>query len=399
MAGPHPAFAVGVIACVLLAIYVAFLVLGSTPFFQRHFLYAHKVNTLWWHKIDRPEYWGFAKNQVTPFSLKTCDGQTLYAWHIMPLPAYLKHERKLAAQSDGFCDDITITENLKVLREDPNSRLIVYFHGNAGHIAQAIRPASYHALTDTSQYHVLAIDYRGFGRSTGSPTEKGLIIDAVTAANWAVNTAGVPPNRIVLLGQSLGTAVATATAEYFAKEGTDFAGVVLVAGFSSLPTMLSHYAISGYVPILAPFRVSPWLLRQVLKVIVDKWESANRLREITQIVKARNGRLRLHLVHAKNDWDIPCHEDDKLFAGAVGGLGVGGGGEGMSDERLAAEKLGRTVNRGKDSFVTAWKDGDIVIRQELFPFGGHNDLMYYAPMLAAVMKSFDLVDDSEDTGT
>jgi hypothetical protein len=212
----------------------------------------------------------------------------------------------------------------------------------------------------------------------------------------------------VLLGQSLGTAVATATAEYFAKEGTDFAGVVLVAGFSSIPTMLSGYAISGWVPILAPFRAWPWLLRQVMRVIMDKWESANRWRETVQLVKARNGRLRLHLVHAKNDWDIPCHEDDKLFAGAVGGF-VGAYGEGMSEERLAAEKLTRTVSRGKDSFVATWAEGDVVIRQELFPYGGelfsechslverltllgHNDLMYFAPMLVAVIKSFDFGD-------
>jgi abhydrolase domain-containing protein 12 len=184
----------------------------------------------------------------------------------------------------------------------------------------------------------------------------------------------------------------------------------LVSGFSSLPTMLSHYAISGYVPIMLPFRVWPWLLHQVMRVIVDKWESANRLREITQIVKARNGRLRLHLVHAKNDWDIPCHEDDKLFAGAVGGLV--GEGQRLSDERLASEKLAKTANRGKHSFVTTWADGDIVIRQELFPHGGehsradtmrretdilgHNDVMFYAPVLAAVMKSFGLTDESDE---
>lgn len=238
-------------------------------------------------------------------------------------------------------------------------------HGNAGHIAQAIRPPTFHALTDTSNYHVLAIDYRGFGRSTGSPTEKGLILDAATAINWAMDVAGIPASRIVLLGHSLGTAVAAATAELFAKDGVDFAGVVLVASFSSLPTMLSGYAIAGYVPVLAPFRLSPWLLRQVMKCIVDKWESAARLRSLTRMIKARGGRLRLSLVHAKNDWDIPFHEDDKMFAGAVGGLI-----EGLDGERLAADKAARTVQRGKDAFVTTWTEGDIVIRQELFAHGG-----------------------------
>lgn len=278
--------------------------------------------------------------------------------------------------------DITKTENYKLLRHDPEARLVIYcknrplpppvnvtnsplVHGNAGHIAQAIRPPTFHALTDTSNYHVLAIDYRGFGRSTGSPTEKGLILDAATAINWAMDVAGIPASRIVLLGHSLGTAVAAATAELFAKDGVDFAGVVLVASFSSLPTMLSGYAIAGYVPVLAPFRLSPWLLRQVMKCIVDKWESAARLRSLTRMIKARGGRLRLSLVHAKNDWDIPFHEDDKMFAGAVGGLI-----EGLDGERLAADKAARTVQRGKDAFVTTWTEGDIVIRQELFAHGG-----------------------------
>src|SRR4051812_35709074 len=120
--------------------------------------------------------------------------------------------------------------------------MLCIVHGNAGHIAQSIRPASYRGLTDSSTYHVLAIDYRGFGRSTGSPTESGLILDVTTVVQWATNVAHVPADRIVLLGHSLGTAVASAAAEYFAKKGVDFAGVVLVSAFSSLPKMLSGYA-------------------------------------------------------------------------------------------------------------------------------------------------------------
>ncbi|KAK1752968.1 Alpha/Beta hydrolase protein [Echria macrotheca] len=376
--------AIGVVIGIPVVLYLTFLILGSTAFFQRHFLYAHKFNTLLWHNINKPEYWGFAKCQVTPFSLKTCDSETLYAWHILPLKVYVEHEETLAAQETGFCRDITKTENFRLLREDPESRLIVYFHGNAGHIAQAIRPASYHALTYTSRYHVLAIDYRGFGHSTGSPTEKGLIVDAATAVNWAMNVAGVPASRIVLLGQSLGTAVATGVTEYFAKEGVDFAGVVLVAGFSSLPTMLSRYSIAGYVPILAPFRVSPWLLKKFMGFIVDKWASADRWEKITKMVKARRGRLRLHLVHAKNDWDIPYHEDDRLFAAAVRGTME----EAEDGESLAVKKAARTVHRDRDSSVSTWTDGGVEIRQELFPYGGHNDLMFYAPVLIAVMRSF-----------
>ena len=72
-----------------------------------------------------PQQWGFAKNQVTPFSLQTQDGESLYAWHILPLPVYLKNEEALARQSEGFVKNFTNTENFKLLGEDPNSRLVI----------------------------------------------------------------------------------------------------------------------------------------------------------------------------------------------------------------------------------------------------------------------------------
>jgi abhydrolase domain-containing protein 12 len=97
---------------------------------------------------------------------------------------------------------------------------------------------------------VLAIDYRGFGKSSGVPTESGLIHDGVTAVEWAINVAKVPPSRIVILGQSLGTAVSSGVAEHFAQQGVEFAGVILVAGFSNLPTLLSQYSAAGFIPVL-----------------------------------------------------------------------------------------------------------------------------------------------------
>ena len=71
--------------------------------------------------LIRPE------NQVVPFSLKTCDGETLYAWHILPLSLYSQHEASLieSVEGGGFCSDITETENFRLLREDPDSKLII----------------------------------------------------------------------------------------------------------------------------------------------------------------------------------------------------------------------------------------------------------------------------------
>ncbi|KAL7811830.1 Alpha/Beta hydrolase protein [Trichoderma gracile] len=380
----HPAVWASIwLAAVPFIFYFALIGLGIIPFFQRHFLYAHSINSLWWSDINSPMGWGFAKNQVTPFELQTSDGETIYAWHILPLPLYLQHETTVATQDVGFCNDFTQTESFRLLSSDPEARLIISFHGNAGHIAQNTRPDSYHALTDTSSYHVIAIDYRGFGHSTGTPNERGLILDAAAVVDWAINVAKIPSNRIVLLGHSLGTAVASGVAERYTLQGVEFAGIVLVAAFSDLATMLSGYRFGGLVPALGPFAFWPSFQRVLDRVLVDKWHSANRL---ASIVRHSRKRLRISLVHAKNDKDIPWTEDNKLFRAAAGeAIGI------VDDNEFDSWKEARTVRTSNDSFVTTWKTGeDTVIRQELFPYGGHNDILGFAPVTLAIMRAFEL---------
>ncbi|KAK6829790.1 hypothetical protein PG995_004371 [Apiospora arundinis] len=366
-------------------LYISFILLGSIPLFQRHFLYAHKINTLFWHDLDKPEYWGFARNQVTPFSIQTSDGENLYAWHVLPLQAYLENEDKLQAQPAGFAQDVTATESFRMLREDPEARLVVYFHGNAGHVAQAIRPDSYHALTDNSNTHVLAIDYRGFGKSTGIPSEAGLINDGAAAVDWAMKVAQVPASQIVIIGQSLGTAVTSGVAEHFALQGVEFAGVIMVASFSNLPELLSRYSAAGLIPVLSPVRAIPPLLRFFQGFVVEEWKSDERLATLVGLTR---NRLRLTLIHAKNDVEIPCTESDVLFRSAAGAAI----GTSLDDEDFGKWKEERTALRDDGTFVTVVESSqpDIVIREELVPYGGHNDVMMSSPVLLAVMRSFGL---------
>ncbi|PFH58108.1 hypothetical protein XA68_14133 [Ophiocordyceps unilateralis] len=364
------------------AIYVVILFLLAVPVVQRHALYAHKINDLFWTDLNGPEAWGFASNQVTPFTIATPDGESVYAWHITPLPLYLKNEVRLTAQPSGLSPNFTNTESFRLLREDPNARLILYFHGTAGHIAQAVRPDSYHALTDTSSYHVVSIDYRGYGHSTGAPTEDGLIQDATALVDWALRVAGISPNRVVLLGHSLGTAVVSGVAEQYARKGIEFAGIVLVAGFSDLGSLIGGYRIGGLLPLLGPFAAWPALVRRLERFVVDRWHSSNRLASIVRHTKTR---LRLNLIHARNDRDIPCSEGDKLFRAAANEtVGI------IDEAEFAAWKEQRTIRKRKDAFVTTWtSDPDIIVRQELFPYGAHDPIMSYAPVAMAIMRSFD----------
>lgn len=285
----------------------------------------------------------------------------------------------------------TTSPAFKILRDDPSARVVISLHGNAGHLPNAVRSPHFHTLTDTTSYHLLSIDYRGFGKSSGTPTEEGLIEDASTLVDFVMGEAGVKPERIVILGHSLGTAVASAVAERYAQKGIDFAGVVLVSAFSSLPTMLSGYAIAGWVPVLRPLKVWPRALEWMMGFVVDKWQSADRLKELVRVVESRGGHFRLSLVHAADDWDIPAEEDDKIFEAAVRGS-VG------SVDKQEFQEMKDKVTRGlgKDAFVTKWKKGGISVRQELFPFGGHNDIMMCSPLAMEVMRSFESVGSDQE---
>ncbi|RYC63337.1 hypothetical protein CHU98_g2867 [Xylaria longipes] len=345
------------------------------------FFYAHRLNTLFWHDLDKPEYWGFARNQVTPFTLRS-GNESLYAWHVLPLRSVLKHEDRLQTTPIGHSDNITATESFKILKEDPDAQLVISFHGNAGHIAQGVRTEHFHTLTDTSSFHILSIDYRGYGKSKGSPSELGVIQDGIATVDWAMNVAGVPSDRIVVMGQSLGTAVTAGVVEHFATIGIEFAGVVLIAGFSNVPTLLSSYRGAGFIPVLSPLRPIPPLLRFFQGFIVDKWNSAGRLAEIVRLTRTR---LRLTLIHAKDDWEIPCHESDTLFKSAANATTD----QDLNDEGFLSWKKQRSTRFNDGTFISiVTAEPDIIIRQELIPYGGHNGVMLSSAVPLAVMRSF-----------
>lgn len=189
--------------------------------------------------------------------------------------------------------------------------------------------------------HVFTIDYRGFGHSTGTPTEDGLIADGLGLVNWVMKTTGIPPERIVILGQSLGTAVSSAVALHYADpqsslipssvqsastglsrpQPTTFAGVILVAPFSSLPSLLLSYRIGGFLPILLPLRPFPTLAGMLTGQVLDTWRSADRLQAYyhalsgsAALKSATTGQNMgsLQLVHSTNDMDIPYHQTEMI---------------------------------------------------------------------------------------
>jgi fermentation-respiration switch protein FrsA (DUF1100 family) len=119
------------------------------------------------------------------------------------------------------------------------------FHGNAANIAWR---ADFYRFVRDLPANVLALEYRGYGRSEGTPSEDGLYRDAEAAYIYLTSQRGIAPRKIIVLGQSLGTAVA---AELAAQR--ELGGVVLEAPFPSARAVARR--IYWFVPGLG------WLVR------------------------------------------------------------------------------------------------------------------------------------------
>lgn len=166
-----------------------------------------------------------------------------------------------------------------------NPRAVVLFaHGNGGNLSD--RADIGHLLSQRLGASVLLFDYRGYGRSEGSPTIPGVLDDARAARRWLAERAGVSETQIVLMGESLGGGVMVQLA---AQDGAR--ALILENTFSSLADVGAvHY---------------PWL--PVRFVLGDKLDS-------TAVIARYHGPLLQ--IHGDADQIIPMALGRKLFDAA-----------------------------------------------------------------------------------
>ncbi|ELR03358.1 hypothetical protein VC83_01661 [Pseudogymnoascus destructans] len=375
-------------------LYTALLGLLTTSTFQSHVVYLHAIQMTWCKDLDVPEIFGFLKNQVTPFSIETSDGEHLYAWHILPRELYRKNERPLVAEPTGFVSDITSRLAFQLLRDNPDARLIIHMHGAGGTVGSGYRVPNYHALSagQPGKIHVLTFDYRGFGRSTGTRSESGLILDALAVADWAMNVASIPSCRILIFAQSMGTAVSIAVSKHLALQHPPvvFAGTILVAPFVDVATLVATYRVAGTIPVLAPLAKLPLLFNYLQRFIQDKWLSKDNIAQYVRANEVNGEMYRLTIIHAEDDYDIPCHHTPTIFWHVVNASVYSG----ISCDELEARKLESKVDLGAAGSVMEWRAENGVIREEILKTGLHDVIMGYPVITMAVMRSFEAVDPS-----
>ncbi|KAM5496228.1 putative acylglycerol lipase [Microsporum canis] len=350
------------------------------------------------------------ESQVQPFTLVTPDNETLYSWHIIPPHLYKDYEHiLLKSPPDGPAKDVTKTLAFQLLAKDKNARVVVNLHGNAADVGTGYRPKVYQNFLSTSTpsrpVHVIAFDYRGFGKSTGKPTEEGLITDALTVVNYLTSPPlSISPSRIIIAGQSLGTAVASALAERHTfgnpsdlspvKAKEPFAGIILMAPFTNIPQLLHTYCIMGFIPpILSPLLQYPQLKKYILDRLLDRWDTAARLAALTGIVPnyGNSGNsyelqpFDLTIIHAVNDRDIPWREGRSVWDAATGGP--------------KAAELGTFTHNytSEDGIIqsTVWERNDGPgkavkrVRWERVRYGGHNEIGTLNTVAVAVLRLLD----------
>lgn len=367
------------------------LILGSltNPTVQRNATYAHNINPAYFQDLSNVEQFGFLRHQVQPFTVTTPDNVTIFAWHILPLHLYHKHEQDLKEQSNCGVQpykSAAKSVGLQLLLNDPAATVVVSFHGNAAHLASSHRPVTYQQLlavsTPDKPVHLIAFDYRGFGLSTGTPTEEGVIQDSVTLLSELTGQSpsvesldnqpgsGLRPSQIILVGQSLGTFVSTALYhEWVLNLGrAPFRALVLYASFTSLPTLLDSYSIKGVgPPLLSPLLAYPRLQKWLVSKIVDKWETSRRL---VDLVVNPAVHLDLVMMHARDDWEIPWRE--------------GRAGWDRVLQAASQDQIGFARNLDAEEWRS--DDGGKHLRWERVRHGGHNRVVSSEHAKLAILR-------------
>ena len=206
---------------------------------------------------------------------------------LLYLPDRASPDQVLAGLTDMAPAQLSTDDGLSLLAwyapaRDPDKPILVYLHGNAGHIGY--RGGKVRPYLD-SGYGVLLVSWRGYGGNSGDPTEQGLYRDGRAALAF-LDQAGVSPERIVLYGESLGSGVAVQLASE-----TRVGAIILESPYTTIPAVAArHY---WYIP-------ANYLVR-------DKFDSLSKIGGIE---------TSLLILHGERDNVIPVEFGRELFAAA-----------------------------------------------------------------------------------
>jgi uncharacterized protein len=168
--------------------------------------------------------------------------------------------------------------------------VILFCHGNGGNISNRI---SYLPIFKDLGLATFLFDYRGYGKSEGKPSEEGTYNDVEAAWQYLTQEKQIPPQKIIIYGESLGGAIASYLAQKISQQErkNSAGGLILASTFTSISDRASE--LYPFLPIRFLSRFS--------------YNSIDRLPSIKSPVL---------IIHSTDDEIIPFHHGDRNFQAA-----------------------------------------------------------------------------------
>lgn len=199
-------------------------------------------------------------------------------------------------------DNVRIYVQLIKQSVEPQSAVtVIYLHGNAGNVGHRLENAM--EMYNLLKCNILMVEYRGYGHSTGTPTEKGLYKDALAAIEFLHRRDDINNAKIVLFGRSLGGAVAIGICDQILRtyRYANYQPMALIIEntFTSLPRISRH--------LCSDKSNGSWL--RVITMIPD-WFYKSRFDSINKISKIALPTL---FISGQADEIIPREMMNELF--------------------------------------------------------------------------------------
>ncbi|XP_054655291.1 monoacylglycerol lipase ABHD12-like [Dunckerocampus dactyliophorus] len=274
-------------------LFILFVILVLVPFtlivaqrLLQHLVYTHRLKVPFFTDLSQPA--DFSQNHTINMYLTSEQGISLGVWHTVPASKWREAQGKGLAWYESTISD--------------GSPVFIYLHGNTGTRGASHRVGTAKVLS-ALDYHAIVLEYRGFGDSSGEPTEVGLTTDALHVYNWVKERSGSSP--VILWGHSLGTGVATNTAVKLLEQGIVLDGIILEAIFNMAEQKLPRHIFSWYYwkfPGMGYFFREPWAENKI------DFPNEDNLRKM---------RSPILFLHSEDDQFIPIGIAQRLYKVAV----------------------------------------------------------------------------------
>jgi abhydrolase domain-containing protein 12 len=269
--------------------HIFFLNFVKVPFIDYQNLTSHGVKSLARHFFLQEKGAKILCNDQEPI---------LGVWHVLPIELSKKFEGPIAS---GDRPALKNEEFEKLLSAESHG-VVVYFHGNSFDRTNSHRVDLYNRLS-AMNFHVLSIDYRGYGDSSGTSSEDGLVEDAHFIYNYVREKA--PNAKIWVWGHSMGTGVSAKFVAELSDKGIAPYGTILESPFNNIYDAVKNHPFS-----------KPWLFLGKLfdKIMIDRWvESGLKMESDKSIQRFKCPVL---ILHAADDHIIPINLGKKLAESA-----------------------------------------------------------------------------------